>query len=156
MSDGGIRGKPGETVRATAFESDTKIRQARGAAGELVCFREADERLANGAREHRRLGRAFLLLEKEERLAELRIALLDGVLNHRNLRVLAAEAQDRGSGDVGMDDVIGEQCAKVLRVFASRAAAAFVKEELDAVDVFEKLGRGRRERGFSGREFLQF
>ena len=54
-----------------------------------------------------------------------------------DLRILAAEAQHGGAGDVGMVDVAGEQAAERLRVLARAAAAALVGEEANAVDVGE-------------------
>ena len=59
------------------------------------------------------------------------------------MRVLAAEAEDGGSRDVGMIDVPGQQAAKIVRIFARAAAAAFVRQEFDAVHIWKKPRRLR-------------
>ena len=53
------------------------------------------------------------------------------------LRILAAEAQDGGAGDVGVVNVAGQQPAESLRILARAAAAALMGEEADAIDVGE-------------------
>ena len=57
--------------------------------------------------------------------------------------MLAAEAENSGSGDVGMIDVSGEEAAEIVGIFTRAAAAAFVRQEFDAVDVREKPRRLR-------------
>ena len=53
------------------------------------------------------------------------------------LRILAAEAQHRCAGDVGMVNVAGEQAAERLRILARAAAAALVGKEANAIEVGE-------------------
>ena len=65
------------------------------------------------------------------------IACAEFVQEHAGLRVLATEAEHRSSGDVGVVDVAGEQTTKGLRILPRSAAAAFVGEEADSVDVGE-------------------
>jgi len=69
---------------------------------------------------------------------QIRISQPQLLLQNRDLRVLAAEAENGGSGDVGMIDVSGEEAAEIVGIFARAAAAAFVRQEFDAVDVREK------------------
>ena len=60
---------------------------------------------------------------------------------NRNLRMLAAETQNRGSSDVGVVNVTGDQRAKIIGILPRSAAAAFVRQELDSVHVLEDAGR---------------
>jgi hypothetical protein len=59
------------------------------------------------------------------------------------LRVLAAQAEDSCARYVGMVDVTGKQGAEVAGILVGAAAAAFVSEEFDAVNVLEDFGRRR-------------
>src|SRR5215475_8394492 len=72
----------------------------------------------------------------------MRIAFSNFFAKDRNLRVLAAEAENGGARDVRMMDVAGDEAAEIVGVFASATAAAFVQEEADAVDVFENFAAG--------------
>nr|GFD54219.1 hypothetical protein [Tanacetum cinerariifolium] len=81
-----------------------------------------------------------LLVEDKERLAEVGVALRDFILQHAGLRILAAQAEHRSPGHVGVRDVAGEQAAQALRILPDAAAAAFVLQKPDAVHVGEQLG----------------
>jgi len=67
-----------------------------------------------------------------------------------NLGGLAAKTEDGCAGDVGMMDVSGDEAAKIVGVFSSTAAAAFVEQETDTVHIFEELG-ARRAGGLLGK-----
>ena len=81
----------------------------------------------------------LLLLKNQEGLAEIRVALLQFLFEHRNLRVLAAEAEDGGAGNVRVVDVAGEDARQVATVFASAAAAAFVPQKFYSVDISKQF-----------------
>ena len=89
------------------------------------------------------LGAEALLLEGEQRLGECRVATCDLFAQDVDLRVLAAEREHGGAGDVGMHDVAGEQAAQCTGVLARAAAAAVVGEEADAVEVGERSASRR-------------
>ena len=55
------------------------------------------------------------------------------------LRMLASEAQDGGSRNIGMIDVSSNQTAKIVRIFSSSSAPAFMNEKFDAINIFEKV-----------------
>ena len=96
-------------------------------------FRMASESMAE-------FSAALLLLQDNHRLVEIRIALLDLVAQDSNLRVLATQAEDCSSRDVGMVDVSRNQPAQIVGVFTGAAAPAFMQQELDAVDVLKHAG----------------
>jgi hypothetical protein len=100
--------------------------------------------LADGLRHHRRFRAAALLLENVEWLIKLWIPLANLFAKDANLCVLAAQAEDRGSGDVGMVNVAGDQSAEIVGIFPRAAAAAFVQQEANAVNVREKAVALRR------------
>src|SRR5262245_14359915 len=102
MADCRIRGDAGETIRAAAFEADTELGKRRRLASKLVCFDQPLERFLDCFREHVEFGAALLLLEDEERLREIRRAFLYFFAKDCSLRMLAAEAEHRGSGNVRM------------------------------------------------------
>ena len=87
------------------------------------------------------LAARLLLIENQHRLVHLRIARAQFVHQHARLRILAAKAQDRGSGHVGVMDVAGQQSAKSLRILARAAAAALVGEKANAVEIGEDARR---------------
>ena len=59
----------------------------------------------------------------------------------RHLCVLAAQAQNRGARNVGMMNVTRDQAAEIIGIFARAAAAAFVHQEFDAINIFEYAWR---------------
>ena len=74
-------------------------------------------------------------------LAKSRIALREFALQQADLRVLAAEAEHGGTGDVRVIDVTREQTAQRLRILPRAAAAEAVLEKLHAVHVREERHR---------------
>jgi hypothetical protein len=52
---------------------------------------------------------------------------MQGLAKDRDLRVLTPEAENCGSGDVGMVDVAGDEAAEIIRIFAGASAATFVE-----------------------------
>ncbi len=155
MADGGIGGNAGEAVGAAALEAEAQLRERRGRARGLVGFHETEEGVANGFREHVEFRAHLLLLEDEQRLGKIRIAALELFDQHGHLRVLAAETQDRGAGDVGMMNVAGEEAAEISGVFAGASAAALVHQELDAVEVTKNFGSGGKALAFGKLEILE-
>jgi len=98
-----------------------------------------------------------LLLEDQKRFAEIGIAALHFLEENGNLGMLATEAEDGRAGHIGMVKVAGEEGAEIVGILARSAAAAFVREEFDAVDVAKDLGRSRRLRCFGeGECFYSF
>src|SRR5579859_5736005 len=97
-----------------------------------------DEGFPERLRQHGALRGTALLLEKNQRLVELRIAFLDLFPQNIGLRMLASQTQHGCSRDVGMMEVPGDQAAEISRVLARAAAAALMGEKLYAVDVLEQ------------------
>src|SRR5690348_10244983 len=112
MTDGGIRGEAGKTIGAAALQAEGKLRKRGGLAFDFVGLDETEKGFANGLRNHRGFGSALLLLEDEQRLAEMGVTALDLLEEDRNLRVLAAKAENRGPHNVGMMDVAGQQATE--------------------------------------------
>jgi hypothetical protein len=83
------------------------------------------------------------LIEDQHRLAQLGIESPQLVHQHACLRMLAAQAQHRCAGHVGMVDVTGKQTAQRLRVLARAAATALVGKKANAVEVLEDTLRAR-------------
>src|SRR5258708_1182124 len=137
MADGGIGGNSRKAIRSAAFQPNAKLRQWRGPALGLVGFHQAEERFANGLRNHGPFRGALLLLEDKEWLRKARVAALDLFLQDGHLRVLASEAQDRCTRNIGMMNVTGEQSAEICSVLARTAATTFVHQEFYAVDIAE-------------------
>ncbi len=81
---------------------------------------------------------AALLLENEQRLVELRIALANFFAKDRDLGMLAAQAQDRRACNIRVVNVAGDEAAEIVGVLARSAATAFVQQKSDAVDVLEQ------------------
>src|SRR6266568_4698313 len=135
MTDGGIRGEAGKTVGAATLEAEGKLRKGGGLAFDFVSFDETEKGFADGLRNHGGFRSALLLLEDEKRLVEMTVPTLDLLEQNWNLRVLAAEAENRGARNVGMMDVAGEQAAESVGIFTRAAAAAFVHQEFNAVNV---------------------
>src|SRR5215472_9501875 len=67
----------------------------------------------------------------------MRIAPLDLLTQNADLRVLAAETQNRGAGHIGMVQISSDECTKIVGVFTGSSAAALMHQELDAIDVLE-------------------
>src|ERR1700730_10660531 len=105
------------------------MRQGRGPAPGVVSVHQSEERLADRLRDHGRFGGALLLLENEQRLAEVCVAALYFFLQDGHLGVLASEAQNRGAGNVRVMNVTGQQRAQIGGVLARAAAAPFMYEE---------------------------
>jgi hypothetical protein len=93
-------------------------------------------RIATG--NHSSFRAAALLLEDEQGLVKIGIALLNLRPQNSDLRVLAAQAEDCGSSGIGMVNVAGDQPAEILGVFPGFAAAALMKQESDSVEILEK------------------
>ena len=104
----------------------------------------------HGFRKHFELGPAALLLEHNQRLAEIRIAPRNLFPKNTYLRILATETQDGGPCNIRMVEVSGNQTAKILGVLAGSAAPALMHQELDAIHVPEHR-RGRTRIGNPGR-----
>jgi len=81
---------------------------------ESLFARPVQERFSDAIGNQRGLRKAFLPARKEDRLLQIRISQPQLLLQNRDLRVLAAEAEDGGSGDVGMIDVSGEEAQRLL------------------------------------------
>ena len=79
----------------------------------------------------------MLLLEDEQRLVESGLRLRISVAKYFDLRVLAAQTEDRRSRHVGMMNVSRDEPAEIVGIFPCSTASAFMKQEADAVDVFE-------------------
>jgi len=78
----------------------------------------------------------------------VRITLANLLPEDGDLGVLAVQAEDRSSSDVGMVDVARNESAKIVGIFASSSAPTFREEEFDTVDVFKRSDRGRIGTGF--------
>ena len=70
------------------------------------------------------------------------------------MRVLAAEAQDCGSGNVRMVDVPREQPAEVSGVLVRSAATRLVQEKFYAIEILKYFGGRARPFHFAESEFL--
>src|SRR5947208_3284793 len=101
----------------------------------MVGFRHGQERLPDGLGKHSEFRATLLLLENQQRLFEIRIAFEDRIAQKFNLRILAAETQYGGAGNIRMVNVTGQQSRKVSGIFASAAASAFMGEKLYAIKV---------------------
>ncbi len=141
MAHGRVGSDPREAVAATALEADGELREWCLRSGDLIGLHQAVERLLDRGGEHRLFGALPLLLEVEERLVEVRGALGDLLAEEVALRVLTAEREHRGTGDVRVVQVAGQQSAEIARVLARAAASARVRQELDSVDVAEDAPR---------------
>src|SRR5262249_5077698 len=104
----------------------------------LVSLGHSQKRFAKRTRHEFGFGPALLLLDDNERLAEIGIALCDLFAQKFHLCMLASKAQHSSSRRVGMVQISREQAAQVARVFASAAAPLLVQQEFDTVDVFEE------------------
>src|SRR5438552_1154437 len=130
------------------------MRKIGGSAAGFVGFDKAIKCLLDGFGEHGELRSAFLLLENDERLAEMQIAALDLFAKDVNLSVLAAEAEHGSSGNVGVMQISGDESAEIVRVLARPAATTLMKEKLDAVNIGENAGSRRSVAFFCGRSML--
>jgi hypothetical protein len=106
-ANGGIGGDPGKSIGPAALEPDGQCRKRRRFALKTIGLDQPKKCLPDRLREHRRFQLALLLIEDEQRFGRPRIALVQLLLQNRNLRVLATQAQHRGSGHVGMMNVTG-------------------------------------------------
>src|SRR5437899_1134915 len=116
------------------------MREIGGSAAALVGFDKAIKRLLDCFGKHGELRSAFLLLENDERLAEMQIAALDLFAKNVNLSVLAAEAEHGSSGNVRVMQISGDESAEVVRVLTRSPATTLMKEKLDAVNIGENAG----------------
>ena len=145
VADGRIGGDAGKTVGAATFQADAQMRKwCRRTVRILIHFHEPGERLADRFRHHPKLRSALLLLEHQERFRKLRITFLDLLEQNRDLRMLAAKAQNGGTGNVRVMNVTGNQGAKIIGILPCPAATAFVRQKLDSVHVLEDARTRRR------------
>src|SRR5215472_8528000 len=108
----------------------------------LVCLHKSVKGPANRLREHGKFRSALLLLENDERLLQVQVAAVDFVPQDFNLRVLAAEAQHRRTGNIGMVDVARDQTAEIVRVFPRPATSSLMEEKPDAIHIGKEFRRG--------------
>ena len=111
VTDGGVGGDAGEAITAAAFHGHDEIAEGAGLAGLLVRSGEMEEGVADGGGHHVALGFALLLLVDEQGLFQLRIQRSHLAFEEADLGMLAAEAEDGGTGDVGAVDVSREEAA---------------------------------------------
>ena len=143
VADCGVCGDAAEAVRTAALHAQGERGERRGGAFDLVGLSERDEGAVDGLLHERRLVAGLLLIDDDHRLAQLGIARAELFHEQSGLRVLAAEAEHGGAGDVGVVNVAGEQTAEFTRILARAAAAKLVGDEADAVDVGkDALGAG--------------
>nr|GFD53412.1 hypothetical protein [Tanacetum cinerariifolium] len=76
-------------IRAAALQPDAELAERRRLALLLVGLHEAGEGLAQGGAYEGFLGAHCLLVQDEKRLAEVGVALVDFILQHSGLGVLA-------------------------------------------------------------------
>src|SRR5271155_4364042 len=136
VTDGGIGRKAGKTVGASAFQAHAEAGERSGGALSFVGFHQAEKCAANCFAEHGGFGAAVLLFDDDEGLSEIWISFAQFLTQNRDLRVLAAETENRGTGDIGMIDVTGNEAAEIIGIFAGAATAAFMQQETDAVYIF--------------------
>ncbi len=85
------------------------------------------------------------MLKDEQRLAEVRRALLEFLLQQFHLRILASQAEHGGAGDIRVVDITGDQPAECSGIIACATATKSVIEKLQSVDIWENALRcGRR------------
>ena len=137
VTDGWIGGKAGKTVGASAFQAQTEAGKRSGGALRFVGFHQAEKSAANCFAEHGGFGAAVLLFDDDQWLIKIGIPFAQFLAEYRDLGVLAAETENRGSGNVGVIDVTGDEAAEIIGIFARAAAAAFVQEETDAVYILK-------------------
>src|SRR5215469_13661357 len=137
MTDGGVGRNAGKTVGSSAFQAEAKMRKGRRLATGVLRLHKTEEGLTNGGGQHREFRARPLLLEPKNRFREVRIAPGDFLTKNGDLRMLAAEAQNRRAGNIGMMDVSRDEPAQVSRIFPRSAAAAFVHQELDPIEMLE-------------------
>ena len=95
----------------------------------------------NRLRQHLRLFADLLLIKNQQRLREIRIALLDFLDKSDYLRFLAAQTQHGHARHIRMMNVSRKNSAQVRRVFVRRAAALLVRQKFYAVDILENSRR---------------
>jgi hypothetical protein len=103
----------------------------------LLALHESIKGRIECADHERGFASGFLLIEDQHRLGHFWIACTQLVEQHAGLCILAAKAEHRSSGDVGMMNVAGQQAAEGLRILTRSTAAALVSKKADAVDVGE-------------------
>src|SRR5277367_4765682 len=101
VTDGGIGGKAGKTVRTSAFQAHAEAGKRSGGALRFVGFHQAEKCAANCLAEHGGFGAAVLLFDDDEGLIKIGIPLAQLLAEDRDLRVLAAETENRSTGDIG-------------------------------------------------------
>src|SRR5215469_8350757 len=111
MPNGRIRRDAGESVGASALQSHTQLGERCRCALCLVRFDQSEKCLSNPLRHHCSFRTAALLLEDEQRLVKLWIALANFFTQNPDLRVLAAQTKNGSSGDVGMMNITCDQPA---------------------------------------------
>ena len=148
----GFAERPENPSEPPRLETKIELRQRRRLAGGFVSLGKSQKCLTDGLRNHRRLGRALLLLEDQKRLAETWIAALHLLKENGNLCVLATEAEDGCAGYIGVVNIASKQGTQISGVLVSATAAAFVGKEFNAVEVAKEPGRGRSSRNFRERK----
>src|SRR5277367_1169459 len=98
VTDGGIGGEAGKTVRAAAFQAYTQTGKRSGGALRFVSLHQAEKRAANCFAEHGGFGSAVLLFDDDEGFIKMGIPLAQLLAEYRDLGVLAAETENRGAG----------------------------------------------------------
>src|SRR5277367_4553941 len=101
VTDGGIGGKAGKAVGASALEAHAEAGKRSGGALRFVGFHQAEKCAANRFAEHGGFGAAVLLFDDDEGLSEIWISFVQFLAQNRDLRVLAAETENGGAGDIG-------------------------------------------------------
>src|SRR5271157_225355 len=102
------------------------MRQGRWLSDGFVCLGEPEKSFADGFGKHGGFGSAFLLLEDQERFAEMGIAAPYFLEQNGDLSVLATQTEDGCASYVGMVNVTGEQGTEIVGILVSAAAAPFV------------------------------
>ncbi len=90
---------------------------------------------ANGLGKHVRFKTGLLLFKHQHRLVQGRVPLAKRIHQDGRLRVLAAETQHRGAGNIWMMDVTGKQTAERLRILPRAPATALMHQEPYSVDI---------------------
>ena len=141
----GLAERPENPSDPPHFSPTHSLESCEGARVGFVGLDESIERASNCVGEHREFRSALLLFQNHQRLIELRTADIDLLAQDVDLRVLAPEAKNRGSSNIGMIDIPSDQATEVVRIFTGTATSTFMQKEPDPVDVFEDSARSRRD-----------
>lgn len=150
VADRGVRGNAGESVAAATLHAHHQIAHRAGFAAEFIGIPHAQKRGLDGAGHHVLLGEGLLLLEDVQGPGVSGMELLQCLLQQADLGVLTAETEHRGSCDIRVGDVAGQEVAKRLRIQPGAAAAHVVLQELHPIQVRKErhgsMGRVPRAR----------